>query len=73
VIERGGEEMPDVNIIFKIAGVGILISILNMVLKQAGKEEQAQMLTLVGVVVVLLMVIQLIDRLFQDVRAVFGL
>ncbi|HBK69704.1 MAG TPA: stage III sporulation protein AC [Firmicutes bacterium] len=65
--------MPDVNIIFKIAGVGILISILNMVLKQAGKEEQAQMLTLVGVVVVLLMVIQLIDRLFQDVRAVFGL
>jgi stage III sporulation protein AC len=65
--------MPDVNIIFKIAGVGILISILNMVLKQAGKEEQAQMLTLVGVVVVLLMVIQLLQRLFQDVRAVFGL
>lgn len=65
--------MPDVNVIFKIAGVGILISVLNMVLKQAGKEEQAQMLTLVGVVVVLLMVIQLIQRLFEDVRAVFGL
>ena len=42
----------DINIIFKIAGIGILISVLNMVLKQAGKEEQAQMLTLVGVVVV---------------------
>lgn len=65
--------MPDINMIFKIAGVGILISILNMVLKQADKEEQAQMLTLVGVVVVLLMVIQLIQRLFHDVRAVFGL
>lgn len=65
--------MPDVNLIFQIAGVGILISVLNMVLKQAGKEEQAQMLTLVGVVVVLLMVIQLIQRLFEDVRAVFGL
>ncbi|HHU81667.1 MAG TPA: stage III sporulation protein AC [Firmicutes bacterium] len=65
--------MPDINIIFKIAGVGILISILNMVLKQADKEEQAQMLTLVGVVVVLLLVIQLIQRLFHDVRAVFGL
>lgn len=65
--------MPDINLIFKIAGVGILISVLNMVLKQAGKEEQAQMLTLVGVVVVLLMVIQLIQRLFEDVRAVFGL
>jgi stage III sporulation protein AC len=65
--------VPDINIIFKIAGVGILISILNMVLKQADKEEQAQMLTLVGVVVVLLLVIQLIQRLFHDVRAVFGL
>ena len=65
--------MPDINLIFKIAVVGILISILNMVLKQADKEEQAQMLTLVGVVVVLLLVIQLIQRLFHDVRAVFGL
>lgn len=65
--------MPDINLIFKIAGVGILISVLNMVLKQAGKEEQAQMLTLVGVIVVLFMVIQLIQRLFAEVRAVFGL
>jgi stage III sporulation protein AC len=63
----------DINLIFRIAGIGILISILNMVLKQAGKEEQAQMLTLAGVVIVLLMVIQLIQRLFSDVRAVFGL
>jgi stage III sporulation protein AC len=44
-----------------------------MVLKQAGKEEQAQMLTLAGVVIVLLMVIQLIQKLFNNVRAVFGL
>jgi stage III sporulation protein AC len=63
----------DINLIFRIAGIGILISVLNMVLKQAGKEEQAQMLTLAGVVIVLLMVIQLIQRLFSDVRAVFGL
>lgn len=63
----------DVNLIFRIAGIGILISVLNMVLKQAGKEEQAQMLTLAGVVVVLWMVIQLIARLFSDVRAVFQL
>ncbi len=65
--------MPDINIIFKIAGVGILISVLNIILKQAEKEEQAQLLTLAGVVIVFLMVIQLIYRLFQDVRAVFGL
>ncbi|HEX7712968.1 MAG TPA: stage III sporulation protein AC [Bacillota bacterium] len=63
----------DINLIFRIAGIGILISVLNMVLKQAGKEEQAQMLTLAGVVIVLLMVIQLIQRLFNDVRSVFGL
>ncbi len=63
----------DVNLIFRIAGIGLLISVLNMVLKQAGKEEQAQMLTLAGVVIVLLMVIQLIQRLFTDVRSVFGL
>ncbi|MGE5551826.1 MAG: stage III sporulation protein AC [Bacteroidota bacterium] len=63
----------DVNLIFKIAGIGILISVLNMVLKQAGKEEQAQMLTLAGMVVVLFMVIRLIQQLFVDVRSVFGL
>ena len=63
----------DINLIFRIAGIGILISVLNMVLKQAGKEEQGQMLTLAGVVIVLLMVVQLIQRLFSDVRAVFGL
>lgn len=63
----------DINLIFRIAGIGILISVLNMILKQAGKEEQAQMLTLAGVVIVLFMVIQLIQRLFHDVRTVFGL
>lgn len=63
----------DINLIFKIAGIGILVSVLNMVLKQAGKEEQAQMLTLAGVIIVLLMVIQLVQRLFTDVRSVFGL
>lgn len=63
----------DINLIFRIAGIGILISVLSIVLKQAGKEEQAQMLTLAGVVIVLLMVIQLIQRLFNDARAVFGL
>lgn len=63
----------DINLIFRIAGIGILISVLSIVLKQAGKEDQAQMLTLAGVVIVLIMVIQLIQRLFNDVRTVFGL
>ncbi|MFI5359517.1 MAG: stage III sporulation protein AC [Halanaerobiales bacterium] len=61
----------DINLIFKIAGLGIFISIINIVLKQADKEEQAQMLTLVGVIIVLMIVIQLIGELFNDVRTVF--
>ena len=63
--------MVDIDLIFKIAGIGILISILNTVLHQAGKQEQAQMLTLAGVVIVLLMVVQLISQLFNTVRTVF--
>ena len=55
----------NIDLLFKIAGIGIFISMLNIVLKQAEKEEQAQMLTLVGVVIVLLMVLQLINELFQ--------
>ena len=61
----------DINLIFKIAGVGIFISIVNILLKQANKDEQAQLLTLVGVIIVLTVVIQLINRLFMDVRSVF--
>ncbi|MGI6412489.1 MAG: stage III sporulation protein AC [Syntrophomonadaceae bacterium] len=63
----------DVDIIFRIAGIGILISVLSIVLKQAKKEEQAEMLTLAGVVVVLIIVVELMNRLFIVVRSVFNL
>lgn len=63
----------DIAIIFKIAGIGILISVLSIVLKQAGKDEQGQLLTLAGVIIVMLMVIQLLQKLFFNVRAVFGI
>lgn len=63
----------DVDLIFRIAGIGIFISVLAIVLKQAGKEEQAQMLTLGGVVVVLLLLIQLISELFSNIRTIFNL
>ena len=61
----------DINLIFKIATIGIVISVINIVLKQADKEEQAQILTLVGVIIVLMVVIQLIGELFSNVRSVF--
>lgn len=63
----------DVDIIFRIAGIGLLISILCIVLKQANKQEQAEMLTLAGVVVVLIIVVQLMNQLFTVVRSVFSL
>ena len=62
----------NIDLVFKIAGLGILISVFNMVLKQAEKEEQAQMLTLVGVIIVLMVIIQLINQLFTNIRSIFG-
>ena len=63
----------NIDLLFKIAGIGIFISMLNIVLKQAEKQEQAQMLTLVGVVIVLLMVLQLINQLFISIKTIFNL
>ncbi|NLX91058.1 MAG: stage III sporulation protein AC [Firmicutes bacterium] len=62
-----------IDLLFQIAGIGIFISVLNIVLKQAGKEEQAQMLTLVGVVIVLLLVLRLLGDLFDSIRVIFNL
>jgi stage III sporulation protein AC len=62
----------NIDLVFQIAGIGILISVLSIVLKQAGKEEQAHMLELVGVIIVLLLIIPTINQLFTTVRAVFG-
>jgi stage III sporulation protein AC len=73
-LERGlGVDNLRVDLLFQIAGIGIFISVLNIVLKQAGKEEQAQMLTLVGVVIVLLLVLQLLADLFASIRVIFNL
>lgn len=63
----------EIDIIFKIAGVGILVAILSIVLRKMDKDEMAQLLTLVGVVVVLSMVIRLITELFSSVRVMFRL
>jgi len=62
----------DVNLIFQIAAIGILVSILDQVLIRSGREEQAMMTTLAGLIVVLMMLIPEISRLFDTVRATFG-
>lgn len=61
----------EIDLVFKIAGIGIIVSVLHTVLKQAGKEEHAHLLTLVGVMIVLVMVIRLVVNLFDTVRTMF--
>ena len=62
-----------VDLIFKIAAIGILVAVLNQVLSRAGRDEQAMMTTLAGLVVVLMMVVQEIASLFSLVKDLFGL
>ncbi|MDE5792135.1 MAG: stage III sporulation protein AC [Oscillospiraceae bacterium] len=63
----------DIDLIFKIAGTGIIVSVLSLVLKKADREEQAMMTTLAGLIVVLMLIIDQISTLFDTVKAVFGL
>lgn len=63
----------DINFIFKIAAIGIIVAVLNLVLTKAGREEQAMMTTLAGLVVVLMMVISQISELFDTIKSIFGL
>ncbi|WP_102400863.1 stage III sporulation protein AC [Haloimpatiens massiliensis] len=65
--------MLDVSLLFKIGAVGILIIILDKVLKSGGKDEYAVITNLAGVVIILLMVINLINKLFNTVKTLFQL
>ena len=61
----------DVNLIFKIAAIGILVAVLNLILVRSGRDEQATMTTLAGLVVVLMMLAQKIAELFNLVKQLF--
>lgn len=63
----------DVDLIFKIAAIGMVTAILHMVLDKSGKQEYAYLLTLVGVIIVLGVVIKLVSQLFSDVKVLFRL
>ena len=63
----------DVDLIFKIAAVGILVAVLNQLLVRSGREEQAMVTTLAGLVVVMMMLVRQISDLFQLVKSLFGL
>lgn len=61
----------DIDIIFKIAAIGIAIAVLNQVLIRAGREDQAMMTTLAGIIVVLCLIIQMVVEFFDTVRTLF--
>ena len=63
----------NVDLIFKIAAVGILVAVLNQLLVRSGREEQAMMTTLAGLVVVMMILVQEISGLFQLIKALFDL
>jgi len=63
----------DISVVFQIAAVGILVAVLNQVLTRAGREEQAMVTTLAGLLVVLFWVIQYVSELFTEVRVIFNL
>lgn len=63
----------NVDLIFKIAAVGILVAVLNIILARSGREDQALMVTLTALVVVLALVVQQISSLFDLIKSLFGL
>ncbi len=65
--------MAGVDLIFKVAAIGILVAVLNTLLVRAGREDQAMMTTIAGLVVVLLVVVKEISELFETIKSLFGL
>lgn len=65
--------MVDIDLLFKIAAIGILVAVLHQVLVRAGREDQAMMTTLTGLVIVLAMVVTEISKLFDTVKTLFDL
>ena len=62
----------DVDLIFKSAAVGIIVAVLNLLLSRSGRDEQALMITLAGLVCVLVIIVQEINSLFELIKSLFG-
>ena len=63
----------DIDVLFKVAAVGLIVAVLNQVLSRSGKEEYTMITTLAGLIAVLMMVIPYVSTLFDYIRSVFGL
>lgn len=73
MLTKGVENKMEIDLIFKIAAIGIIVAVLNQLLIRSGREEQAMMTTLAGLIVVLMMIITEISTLFETIKTVFGL
>ena len=62
----------DIDLIFKIAAIGIIVAVLGQLLIRSGREEQAMLTTLAGLIVVLMIIVQQIGQLFETIKNVFG-
>ena len=62
-----------IDMVFKVAAIGIIVAVLNKELSRTGRDDMATMTSLVGLVIVLLMVVDLVSNLFSSVKSVFGL
>lgn len=63
----------DVDLIFRIAGIGIIVAVLNLLLQRSGRDEQAMMTTIAGLIVVMMLLVNEIGALFDTIRKVFDL
>ena len=70
--DPGADVDMEIDLIFKIAAIGIVVAVLNQLLVRSGREEQAMMTTLAGLVVVMMMLVQEISDLFQLIKTLFG-
>ena len=62
----------DMDILFKIAAIGIVVSVINIILNKAGREEQAMLVTLAGVIIVLVMIVNEMSSLFNTIKTIFN-
>lgn len=63
----------DVDMIFKVAAIGIIVAVLNQLLVRSGREEQAMLTTLAGLIVVLMIIVYEVSSLFDTIKSLFGL
>ncbi len=63
----------EIEFVFKVAGIGLIVAVLNMIVGKSGRDEQALIVTISGLIVVLALVIPEIGKLFESIKAVFGL